>query len=262
MRSRIKTLIRRILNALGLKRRTPPLEQQLGKIEDPFRSALLSMYSGHPQRGIDGKMHVIDKITSIAPPQGLWLYDLCLSVKPQATLEIGMAYGFSTLFFLAAAAKNGIGYHTAIDPFQRADWNGIGLAHAQALAPRWGNEPAFRHIEERSDRAATDLARANCRYDLIFIDGNHRFDDVLVDFYLYAPLCRIGGLIILDDVWMSSVQTAIAFIGRNRTDFCEVPAAGPNVRLFRKTGDDHRPWHDFRQFRVAPSSVDMKFKQW
>ncbi|NTV45311.1 MAG: class I SAM-dependent methyltransferase [Chlorobiales bacterium] len=213
------------------------------------------MYHGDPQQGIDGQLHAIDTLTRVSPEQGMWLYEFCLSAKPESTLEIGMAYGYSTLYFLAAATKNRKGYHTAIDPFQRSYWHGIGLVHASTHAPRWEKEDSFRFIEERSDRAAANLARENKTYDLIFIDGNHRFDDVLVDFYLYAQVCAIGGWIIFDDMWMSSIQTVVSFIRKNRLDFKEIPTEILNVAVFQKTGDDKREWNEFVKFEVSESST-------
>lgn len=272
MKQLFKTSIKRALNAVGLEvsristphnpTSCPPKqktkEDLLAKLDVPFRSALLSMYDGHPQRGIDGQLHTLDGVTAITAEQGMWIYDLCLSIKPRSTLEIGMAYGFSTLYFLAATTKNQSGYHTAIDPFQRSHWHGIGLTHANEHTPRMGRENAFCLIEDRSDRAATDLARANKGYDVIFIDGNHRFDDVLVDFYLYSQLCTIGGRIIIDDMWMSSIQTAVDFIRTNRSDFMELCTTLPNVTMFQKIGEDNRKWHEFIEFKVAPSSIGTR----
>jgi len=229
-------------------------EELLDALDPCFRSPLLSMYCGEPQLGTDARPHPIDENTKISPSQGMWLYDLCVSVKPKATLEIGMAYGYSTLYFLAAISRNQFGHHIAVDPFQRSYWQGIGLAHAQALAPTKGSDSAFLLLEDRSDRAATDLARSNSTFEVIFIDGNHRFDDVLVDFYLYAPLCAIGGHIILDDMWMSSIQTVVAFVRANRTDFVEVRTGISNICVFRKVGDDTHKWTDFRKFAVSRGS--------
>ena len=255
-----KALVRRFLEAMGVdvfryqvKVTRKRAERLLTTLDPPFRSALLSMYRGEPQAGSDGQLHAIDQSTRIAPSQGIWLYDLCLSMRPRATLEIGMAYGYSTLFILAAIVKNRSGHHTAIDPFQQSDWHGIGCTHAEAVVRAAGLDGAFRLIEDRSDRSATDLARSDSAYDLIFIDGNHRFDDVLVDFYLYAPLCAIGGHIALDDALLSSVKTVVAFIRENRTDFVEVQTSEPNMRVFRRVGDDLRPHYDFHPFAVARS---------
>ena len=229
----------------------PSAEELLASIEPDIRVPLLSMYWGEPQMGFDGQRHAIDSVTAIVPSQGMWLYGLCLSIKPKTSLEIGMAYGYSTLFFLAAIAKNQAGVHTSIDPFQRSMWHGIGLAHARAHSG--GSDSRFRLIEDRSDRAATDLSREGATFDLIFIDGAHRFDDVLVDFYLYAPLCPIGGHIVFDDLWMKSIQTAVAFIRSNRKDFAERPTDQPNVCLFQRIGEDSRDWADFHEFAVAGS---------
>ncbi len=253
------TAIKDILAVLDPRFRSPVLspnaiENILGVLDPYFRSPLLSMYRDEPQLGTDGQLHPISEVSGIPPSVGIWIYNLCVSVRPKATIEIGMAYGFSTLYFLAAIAKCQIGHHTAIDPFQSSLSYGIGLRHAQTVASTKGSASAFRLIEDRSDRVATDLARTNCTFEVILIDGNHRFDDVLVDFYLYAPLCTIGGYIIFDDMWMSSIQTAVAFVRSNRSDFVEVRSAEPRICVFQKVGDDSREWTDFRQFVVAPST--------
>ncbi len=253
IRSFCKQSVKRLFNAFGLEIRrrsgepAPRPEEVLSTLDSNFRSALLSMYRGEPQLGTDGQRHPIDG-TQITASRGKWLYDFCLSAKPKSTLEIGMAYGYSTIFFLATIAKNQTGHHTAIDPYQSSYWHGIGLAHANALAPARGVHSPFRFIEDRSDRAATDLARSSSTFDLIFIDGNHRFDDVLVDFYLYAPLCAVGGHIVFDDMFFHSVQTAVAFVRANRTDFLEVRTPQPNFAVFRKVGDDSRDHKDFHEF--------------
>ncbi len=228
---RIKTFLARVLNRRPMPARpsAPPVEEVLAPLAEPFRSALLSMYQATSMAGTDGQQHPIHAQVRISPSQGMWFYEQCCSLKPLATLEIGLAYGFSAVFFLAAIAKNKAGHHTAIDPFLWTHWHGIGLANARAVDA----ESSFRLIEERSDRAATDLARQNSSFDIIFIDGNHRLDDALVDFYLYAPLCRLQGLIILDDMWMKSIRTVASFNRSNRTDFEEVPTHHPNVSAFR-----------------------------
>ena len=228
----------------------PGLEKALSGLQEPFVSRLISLYSSEPQRGSDGELHSIDTITRIPPEQGMLLHQLCRSIQPRATLEIGMAYGFSSLFILAALAQNQKGRHTAIDPVQRSYWHGIGLTLAIESSPLLADSNGFRLIEDRSDRAATDLVREGESFDLIFIDGNHRYDDVLVDFYLYAQLVSNGGFIVLDDMWMRSVRTAADFIRTNRHDFKEVPSPARKACLFQKVGDDSRQWNHFRRFRV------------
>src|SRR5580704_5971284 len=241
-----RNVVRRLLNRQS-DAVPPAVEEILAPLDLSFRVPLLSMYRGEPQLGLDGQHHAINPIIKISPSQGMWIYGLCLSGKPRATLEIGMCYGFSSLFFLAAIAKNKSGHHTAVDPDVRRHWHGIGLAHVSAL----GMESAFRYIEERSVRAGVDLKRENSSFDVIFVDGSHRFDDVMSDFYLYAPLCGIGGCIIFDDMWMPSIQSAVAFVRTNRKDFVETPQPHGNICVFTRVGEDVREWDHFQPFSNA-----------
>jgi predicted O-methyltransferase YrrM len=74
------------------------------------------MYAGEPQQGSTGPVE-IDELVRIQEPAGMRLYDLCPNLNTQRTLEVGIAYGFSTLSILAAIEKLGSGHDTAIDPF-------------------------------------------------------------------------------------------------------------------------------------------------
>lgn len=88
----------------------------LRTLPNPYRAALLSIYEGEPQLAEDGERHRLDGCTKISPVEGMWIYELCRQAKPHATLEIGLAYGFGTIYFLAALAENGDSRHPAIDP--------------------------------------------------------------------------------------------------------------------------------------------------
>jgi predicted O-methyltransferase YrrM len=257
IQEQIKKPLRSISNALlrstAHSSSTGPVnsEEQLGFLEPDFQAILTSLYRGDPQTGFDGQLYPIDKITRIGPRNGRWLYEFCVANCPMNSVEIGMAYGFSTMFIMAAMRKNGKGRHTSIDPFQNAHWKGIGVAHARKVS-KPGVE--FRFIEDRSDRAATDLARENEKFDLVFIDGNHKFDDVLVDFYLYAQLCSKGGCIIFDDAHMNSIQAVITYVRTNRPDFEEIPDLPGDWSAFRRVGDDTRHWAHFKKFPAAATS--------
>jgi len=246
-RMSVKSFIARHLRPQRPAPQLPPVEEALAPLAEPFRGVLLSMYAAGSMLGSDGRHHPVDTVTRITPTQGMRFFELCCSMKADATLEVGFAYGFSTMYFLAAAAANGVGHHTAIDPFEESDWHGIGLVNVRAT----GLQSSFRYVNDCSVHAATDLARQKSAFDVIFIDGNHRLDDVLVDFYLCAPLCRIGGLVIFDDMWMSSIQTVVSFVRSNRHDFVEEAVGDARISVFRRTGEDLRRWDDFQPFAVA-----------
>jgi predicted O-methyltransferase YrrM len=207
---------------------------------------LLSMYSGDSQPGVDGGQRSLDPATGISPAEGMWIHELCRQMKPQATLEIGLAYGFSTLYFLAALAENGSGQHTSIDPYQQkapGRWAGIGLAQGRRLGGK-----RFRFMEERSFAALSHLADHSEQFDIIFLDGRHLFDFVVTEFTLSAELCSMGGYILLHDMWLPAIQRAAAFVRANRRDFEYVEAPLANLAVFRRCGTDDRQFKHFVDF--------------
>jgi len=224
------------------KPQTSPVEI-LSPLPEVFRSVLVSMYNGEPQLGSEGEPHSLDGVVRISREQGMWLYNLCRETRPKATLEIGLAYGFSTAYFLAAIHDNGLGCHTAVDPFQ-SHWHGIGRRQAK----RFGMSDNFRFIEEKSQPALVHFADRGEIFEVIFIDGNHRFDDACVEFTLSAELCPMGGWIILDDMWMPAIRKAAAFVRSNRMDFEELKTPVSNIAVFRRIGEDIRPWYHYEEF--------------
>ena len=69
--------------------------------------------------------------------EGALLQRTIAAVRPTATLEIGMAYGVSSLFMCEAlAALPHPTTHTVIDPLQGRQWRNIGLRTVRA-AGQW-----------------------------------------------------------------------------------------------------------------------------
>jgi predicted O-methyltransferase YrrM len=225
-----------------------PAQTDLGKlaeIGEPFSSVLRSMYSGQPQKGLDGQDHELRLHTRISVEEGACLYRLCRDTKAERTMEIGCAYGFSTLYFLAAISANPAATHTAIDPFESKGWAGIAVQNARAV----GMGKSFRLIEENSFLAVPRMISDGTQYDVIFIDGNHRFDDTLVEFTLCGLTCKMGGYILLDDMWMPSIRKAVSFVRRNRRDFSEVTMPVLNLAAFQRVAEDKRDWDHFEDFQ-------------
>jgi predicted O-methyltransferase YrrM len=225
-------------------------ESDLASLGAGFHATLRSMYAGEPQRGAPGTLHDIDDSTRISVSEGMTLYSLCVADNVTSTLEVGLAYGFSTVFLLAALARNGGGTHTAIDPLQDTDWSGIGHTTARRLAAAATDlgSDSFVLVPERSEPALIDLERAGRSFGLTFIDGYHRFDDVLVDFTLSARMCPVGGMIVLHDMWLESIQAVSSFLRHNRTDFAEIATGCDNLFAVRRIDEDQRDWRHFVAF--------------
>lgn len=183
------------------------------------------------------------------------LVRLAALVDATHTLEVGLGYGFSTTYLLGALANrqrvDAVG-HLAVDPYQLTDWNGIGITTANELVATSPclSESSFHWIEERSDIALAGLLKEGRHFDLTFIDGYHRFDDVLVDFTLAAQMCSMGGAIVLHDMWLPGIAWVAGFIRSNRADFAEVHTGCENLFAVQRIGEDARNWDHFVPFAM------------
>ncbi|MCF8140363.1 MAG: class I SAM-dependent methyltransferase [Cyanobium usitatum Tobar12.5m-G36] len=232
------------------------MEQPLAQLPSLCSRTLQALYDRQAQTGEDGKLHSIDATTRISPDEGLELLRLAREVNACSLLEVGLAYGFSTQFLLSALVPQG-GRLLALDPFQSSDWHGIGRCLAEKTVAALTSDPAscgplqFHWIQEPSHRALPTLEAAGESFDLIFIDGYHRFDDVLIDVSLASRLCRQGGVIVLHDLWLPAVRSVVAFLETNRSDLARLETACPNLGVFQVQGRDQRNWDHFVPFASA-----------
>lgn len=183
---------------------------------------------------------------SIQYSDGQALYDVTTKTKANRTLEIGMAFGVSTLFICQAHKDKGSGHHTAIDPWQKRWFNNIGLRNVRNAQL----DEDFRFYEAPSFEALAELGKNGERFDFVFIDGNHRFEYTLVDFFLVDKILEVGGYVMLHDPWMPSIRKVLSFILRNRADSFElVPEFGGGQRsmgkmLLKFAGNMRKGWMD------------------
>jgi predicted O-methyltransferase YrrM len=150
--------------------------------------------------------------SSVTFDVGHLLYEFVRVHRPLKTLEIGMAYGASTLFICQAHRDNGCGHHSAIDPFEETSYESIGLLNME----RANLKDLLSFFPAPSDLVLPQLHAQNEQFDFVFIDGNHLFDYALVDFFFADKLLNIGGHIAIDDLWMPSVRKVASFVLRNK----------------------------------------------
>lgn len=155
-------------------------------------------------RAVDIKPH------SVAREQGAALRDLALAERAERTIEVGLALGLSALFLCEAVMQRG-GRHVAVDPFQQQSWNGAGLRTLREA----GVEHLVEVIEEESQIALPRLVSEGREFDFAFVDGDHRFEGVFLDLYFMSRLVKPGGVVVVDDMWMPSVRTAVAYMESN-----------------------------------------------
>jgi predicted O-methyltransferase YrrM len=162
---------------------------------------------------VDGNS--IDPFALAAPvpySDGMILYQIIRDTKATKTLEIGFAYGLSTLFMCQGLVDNGGGHHVAIDPVESTVWKSVGLVNIRKAG--FDNMVTFH--EACSHDVLPKLLGEGEKFDLVFIDGFHVFDAVLLDFYYSDRLIECGSYIMIHDVWMPAIRKALGFILRNR----------------------------------------------
>lgn len=209
------------------------------------RAKLEALYAGGKHRGTDEKLHGLDPRTRIKPEHGSALTALHRKIRPNLSIEIGLAYGFSALHFLDAMQEGGYGRHIAIDPYEKSYWHGIGLAAIEDA----GLSARFEWIEAPSCVALARLIDAERRAQFVFIDGAHHFDAALVDFSLSDRMLDVGGVIVIDDLWMPALQRVVSFIEKNIVHFKRVGFGYDDAACFRKIGQwDERPWDHYAEF--------------
>src|SRR5260370_33163993 len=100
-------------------------------------------------------------------------------VKPDTSLEIGFAYGISTLFACTALGRNAKPCrHIVVDPLQSSEFAGIGLININ----RAGYSRFVGFFETPSELVLPELLQAKTRLQAALIAGYHTFDNALVDF--------------------------------------------------------------------------------
>jgi predicted O-methyltransferase YrrM len=213
--------------------------------------------------------------SSVTFETGALLYDFVRKVRPERTLEIGMAYGISTLFICQALRDNDRGSHTAIDPLEEAEFRSVGLLNLD----RAKLKHLVRLHEAPSHLVLPQFCMQNERFDFAFIDGRHVFDFVVVDFFYIDRLLPVNGHVAFDDLWMPAIRKAVSFVLRNKPyrlvrmpsryppplwrqalrvarRFGQSPGARDwalkcvpsNVVFLEKVALDDRPWHFHRPF--------------
>jgi len=158
---------------------------------------------------IDEKGKRIPLRGNIDREEGMFLHNLIKNKKNiSRTLEIGCAFGLSSLFICSALEKRENPLHVIIDPNQQKNYHNIGIKNLDRAGVNF-----YLFFEDTSEIALPDLLKIEPEsYDLIFIDGLHSFDQVSLDFYYANRLIKVGGYIIFDDCSFASVSKVLSYI--------------------------------------------------
>lgn len=154
----------------------------------------------------DEALNEIPLHSGVSEKDGEFLQKIILENKFKNTLEIGCAFGISSLYICAASSQNENYSHTIIDAFQ-TDWKNIGVLNLKRAG-----FTSFELIENLSEIALPQLLEKNKKYDFAFIDGWHTFDHVMIDFFYINRMLEVGGVITFHDLDMPSQKKLFRYI--------------------------------------------------
>ena len=145
------------------------------------------------------------------------LRNLYLDLKPRRTLEVGLCFGASALLFTGLHRESGNltnRQHVALDPFQFSVWDDAGLLQVERAG-------LASFLDFRSTYSCLELPRLlqdGTRFDFIYVDGSHIFEDVFVDAFYSCRLLVDDGVIAFDDCSATDVAKVLRFLRTNLSE--------------------------------------------
>jgi predicted O-methyltransferase YrrM len=150
---------------------------------------------------------------AIGYAEGVYLYAVLRTIRPELMVETGVANGFSTAFSLLALQTNGAGHLHSIDMPREVGreyepgtfYEGEGRAGIPAGSePGWLIPPALKErwtlILGRSQEELPPLLERLGTVDIFMHDSEHSFDCMWFEFSAAWPALRAGGVLLSDDV--------------------------------------------------------------
>lgn len=219
----------------------------MARTSEPIARYLSAYETGtftHP----DGRTDNLGNVR-LSPQKCALLSHLCRRCTTPLSVEVGFGMGSSATVILATRTALGKPFeHLIFDPYGLGDGRGnVVQAYLQDV---FGTN--FKRITAFSEIGLGQLLakRGPGSTGFVFIDGGHKFENVMTDFVLADKLCGIGGYIVFDDALFPAIETVINYIAANRPDYVVSRFPANNVAVTRKIGPDRRQWSSFTPFEV------------
>jgi cephalosporin hydroxylase len=155
------------------------------------------VYEGLPALSTINNLHTLRKLMH--------------ETRASRTLEVGLSFGGSALVFCASHKELGRppdAQHFAVDPFQTTVWDSCGLMALE----RSGLMGYLDFREAYSALELPKLLKEGTRFDLVYVDGSHLFEDVFVDAYFAIRLLTEGGVVAFDDSSNPHIAKVLRFL--------------------------------------------------
>lgn len=182
--------------------------------------AVSSEYRAYTELFVPRYVNQVDWKSGIG--QGLHtLYGLARSLRPAVVVETGSARGRSTCALALACRQNNHGKVYAIDPHLPNSWSEYGtdgnnLAFLEGRLARYGLDGKWCEIiRGTSAEAARTWDRP---IDLLWLDGDHTYEGVKLDFDLFAPFLKPTSLVVFHDTMWEYLRADEHYAEHYRAD--------------------------------------------
>ena len=175
------------------------------KKRSKMNQVLQKIFKTSTVNGPKGEKHPLHSNTSEA--QCKFLESIILKIQARVAVEIGLAYGISSLAICEALRHQENPQHHIIDPLQ-ADWHDIGLLNLEKA----GFLENVKFYREYSHIALPKIQTSGLIADFAYADTTKVFDVLMVDVFYLHKILRVGGILVLDDCNFPGIRKLARFL--------------------------------------------------
>lgn len=147
---------------------------------------------------------------AISYEQGKFLSRAVARYKPGLLIELGFRYGISSLWIQSATHPPA--RHNIVDPYHH-----IPYPPKKSMIDDFVKKQKGVTLEEHmtSQEYLAKLLHDGEKADMVFIDASQWFDSVMTDMYFISRILRVGGMVIIRNIWSRPVRKALMFYIKN-----------------------------------------------
>ena len=202
---------------------------------------------------------------SINDAQGRFLVGVINQYKPKIVVELGFRYGISALWIQSAAHRPDS--HIIIDPYHHIPNPPTRFTIDEYIKKQKG-VTLVEHATSQEYLAG--LLNQKVKVDMVLVDASQWFDSVMTDMYFVSRILRIGGVVVIRNIWSKPVRRAVMYYLKNLsftvvgiTPWQEwvikhIPIVGElllrilmrprDMCVIRLTREDNREWNSYIPF--------------
>lgn len=173
-------------------------EWQQSLLKRPISKTLITRYNGDEGHNINTTQYFLGF--------GLIHYALVRNLRPKRILCVGSRKGYVPAIVALACKDNGMGHVDFVDAGYGPEeptkhWSGIGFWKKANAKKHFGSIGVDRFITTHvmTTREFADTYPKN-RYQYIYLDGDHSYEGITLDYSLFWPRLEKGGLMTFHDV--------------------------------------------------------------